>query len=130
MQKHFVIFFSPGTFVSEQTTKPIDAWDPDVALEMASTIVERYNARPYGFQFITRSRGPDDLDSSVIDRSPIYYIGGTVETREEVFARNDPDERILRANMENNDIDRIWVSTSGWKTTMPLREKDIVLPAA
>lgn len=121
MKQHFVIFFSPGTLVSEQTTKPIDAWDPEVALEMASTIVERHNARPYGFQFITR------LDSSVTARSPMYFIGGKVETRDEVFARNEPDEGILRANMENNDIDRIWVSTSGWKTTMRLREGDVVL---
>lgn len=27
MEAHFVTFFSPGTFVAEDTTKPIDSWN-------------------------------------------------------------------------------------------------------
>ncbi len=44
MQKHFVTFYSPGTFVSEETTNPIGSWDVAAAMKMAHGIVERYAA--------------------------------------------------------------------------------------
>ena len=81
MKKHFVTFLSPGTFVAEESTKPIDSWDVDKAVKMARSIKERHNARPYGFQFSTRERGPDDLDSKVTKQSGVYWLGGKVETR-------------------------------------------------
>jgi len=65
VQKHFVTFYSPGTFVSEESSLPIDAWDVDKAKEMAHDVVERYGATPYGFRFTTRSRGDADLDSKI-----------------------------------------------------------------
>lgn len=129
IEKHFVTFYSPGTFVAEDTTKPVDSWNVDDAVAMAALITERHNAKPYGFRFITRGRGPDDLDSKVIARSPMHYIGGKVETLAEVQARNDPSERILRANMEGNHWDRIWTATKGWKWTQPLNADDIVIDA-
>jgi len=47
-RKHFVDFFSPGTFVSEQSRRPIDKWDASIAVEMANGIKERHNAKPCG----------------------------------------------------------------------------------
>lgn len=127
MQKHFVQFMSPGTFVSETTDKPIDSWDVAAATKMARDIRERYNARPYGFRFITRERGVDDLDSHVSATSGIYYLGGTVETRAEVDARNDPKEQILRDNMRINHIDRIIINDNSWRFTAALGDGDTVL---
>ena len=54
MQKHYVTFISPGTFVSESTTKEVDSWDVKTAFEMSKTISERYNATPYAFSFFTK----------------------------------------------------------------------------
>ena len=125
--KHFVSFLSPGTFVSEETVKPIDAWDVEAAVLMAADITERYGAKPYGFRFQTRSRGPDDLDSKITDTSGIYYLGGRIETLAQVKARNNPDDRILIVNMEGNRIDRIVINTNSWKFTAPLRDGDVVL---
>lgn len=127
MQQHFVTFYSPGTFVAETTQKPIEAWNMDDAVAMAGNITERHSAKPYGFRFTTRGREAGDLDSKVIATSPMYYIGGKVETLEEVEARNSPDEEILRSNMRYNGYNRIWTTTNGWRWTQPLRVDDIVI---
>jgi len=128
MTQHFVEFYSPGTFVSETTKKPIDAWDVDRAVEMSRSVSERYGATPYGFRFTTRSRGPDDLDSKETARGPMYYLGGVVRTAAEVLAGTDPDERILRANVKCNGYKRIIVNDNSWRFTAALADDDIVLP--
>ncbi|WP_448489010.1 hypothetical protein [Polynucleobacter sp.] len=129
MQQHFVTFYSPGTIVAETTTKPIATWNVDDAMAMAALITERHGAKAYGFRFITRGRADDDLDSKIIASSPMHYIGGKVETLEEVEARNDPAESILRANMRGNGYNRIWSTMAGWKWTQPLNDDDVVVSA-
>jgi len=126
MQQHFVTFYSPGTFVAEETTKPVAAWDVDAACEMARDITERHGATPYGFRFTTRARGDADLDSKVVATSPTYYLGGRIETLDEVEARNDPKETILRSNMRGNGWDRIVVNDNSWRWTQPLSDGDVV----
>jgi hypothetical protein len=127
MKAHFVTFYSPGTFCAEESTQPMDSWDVAKAQNMADSISERYGATPYAFQFMTRSRGPDDLDSKVSDRSPMYFINCRVETLDEVIERDDPDESILRSNMKSNGWDRIAITTKGWKWTKPIGDDDVVL---
>lgn len=127
MKQDFVEFLSPGTFVSESTRKPIDSWDVDAAKAMASEIVERHAAKPYGFRFLTRERGADDLDSKVTQTSGIYYLGGTLRTAEEVLASDDPREAILRSNIRGNGIERIIVNTNSWKFTNEFTSKDTLL---
>lgn len=127
MKKHFVTFLSPGTFVAEETTKPIDSWDVDTAVEMARSITERHNARPYGFQFSTRERGPDDLDSKVTKRSGTYFLGGKIETQDQIAARKNPKFDTLLANMRSNGWERVVTNTNSWKWTQPLQKDDQVL---
>ena len=127
MQHHFVTFYSPGTFCAETTTKPIDSWDVVKAQKMALNINERYNARPYGFKFTTRSRGDDDLDSGVSATSPFYWLGGKVETLEEVKARATDKDSILISNMENNGWKRIITNCNSWQWTQPLGNTDVIL---
>lgn len=127
MEKHFVEFFSPGTFVAESSVKPIDTWDVETAVLMATEVKERHGAVPYGFRFLTRSRGPDDLDSNVAAKSGMYYLGGRVETLEQVKARNDPKDRILISNMECNGYSRIVTNDNSWPWTQPLHDGDVVL---
>jgi hypothetical protein len=127
VQKHFVTFFSPGTFVSEESSKPIDSWDVNAAMEMAHEVVERYGATPYGFRFTTRGRGDADLDSKRIGESPFYHLGGKVETLAQVEARDDPKEETLRWNMRSNGYDKIVVNDNSYRSVHPLGKDDVVL---
>ena len=126
IEKHFVTFVSPGTFVPETTTKEIESWDVDKAVEMAKEVIERYNATPYSFHFTTRTND-GDLDSKETARSCNYFLGGEIQTREEIEARNDPEESILRSNLRYNGIERVVVNTNSWKATLPLNADDVVL---
>lgn len=127
VSQHFVTFCSPGTMIAESTSKPVDSWSVDLAKMMALEISERYGATPFGFFFTTRSRGPNDLDSKETAKSCFYYLGGRVETREQVEARNDPNERILRSNMSINRWDKIIINDNSWRFTAPLHDTDVVL---
>jgi hypothetical protein len=121
VQKHFVTFYSPGTFTSETSSFPVDSWNIGVACDMAHDVTERYGATPYGFQFSTRTR------SKVSAKSPFYHLGGKIETFAEVEARNAPNEEILRSNMKSNGYDRIVVNDNSYRSTRPLGSDDVVL---
>jgi hypothetical protein len=127
IEKHFVTFCSPGTFVSEQSTKEIDSWDINKAVEMSKGIEERYKAVPYGFYFTTRSRHYDDLDSIETARSNMYYLGGEVFTLKQIKDRNNPEDKILISNMEDNGFHRVIINDNSWKWTAPLKDGDVVL---
>ena len=127
VQQHFCTFYSPGTFVSEQTTIPVERWDVEAAKLAAIAIVERHGATPYGFRFSTRGRGAHDLDSKEIDSSGLYWLGGTVRTLAEVEADNLPDESILRSNMRGNNYAAVVTNDNSWRFTAPLNDGDTVL---
>jgi hypothetical protein len=131
MEKHFVTFYSPGTFVAEVTMKDIASWDVEKAQKMAAKIEERYGATPYGFRFSTRGRGPDDFDSRELRSSGMYYLNGRIRTLAQVKARKFPRENILICNMESNGWDKIVEKkpeAPGWMWTQPLQAGDVVLP--
>jgi hypothetical protein len=127
MQKHFVTFYSPGTFVAENTAKEISSWDIEQAKAIAQGIVERHGATPYGFRFSTRSRQDDELDSKETATSPMYYLGGIIWTLEALKAKNDPQDRILIGNMERNRWSRVVINTNSYRWTQPLHDDDVVL---
>lgn len=128
MKKHYVVFLSPGTFVSETSQVEVSSWNVNEAMELAHGIQERHGATPYGFYFITRSREDSDLDSKVTETSKgIYYLGGVISSRQEVVARNLPNEDILRFNMEVNGVDNIIENNNSWKFTTHFKEADTIL---
>lgn len=129
IEKHFVTFVSPGTFVPETTTKEIESWDVDKAVEMARETIERYNATPYSFHFTTRTND-GELDSKETARSCNYFLGGEVLTLQQVKDRSDPSDSILISNMENNGIERVVDNRNSWRATLPLNEGDVVLEFA
>jgi hypothetical protein len=126
-KQHFVTFLSPGTFVHEETTNPIDSWDVDKAVKMSRKIVERHNAKPFAFFFSTKGRGESDLDSKEINCSGRYYLGGKVMSLDQV-KRKMPNETTLIWNMEVNGWKNIVINTNSWKITQPLEDDDTVIP--
>lgn len=134
-QKHFVRFFSPGTFCSEVSIQEIDSLDTTKAVKMAKDITERYNARPYGFRFETNTSSdpiPDGnggflkVESRLDKSSGIYYIGGKVFNYDQIKDRNNPDDNILLSNMRNN-CPLIVEITNGYLSTMPFEENDSIV---
>jgi hypothetical protein len=126
IEKHFVTFFSPGTFVSETTEKEIDSWDIEKAIAMSRNISERHGAKPYGFQFTTRAND-GELDSKETNRSCMYFLGGEVFTLKQIKARNDPSDKILVMNMEGNRYARVVFNCNSYASCFPLNDGDVVL---
>ena len=126
MRRHFVTFLSPGTFVHEETTKPIEAWDTSKAIIMSKVITERYGAKPFAFVFTTRERTDKELDSRVTKRSGRYFLGGKILTLAGV-KREMPTETILISNMECNGIKKVVVNDNSWRSVQPLESDDVVL---
>ena len=127
MEKNFVKYLSPGSFVSEETIKPIDSWDVKTAIEMAREIKERHGATPYGFVFITKSRTDEELDSSITETSPMHYLGGKVYTLQEIKERKNRNDEILIRNMECNGWDCVIENNNSYKYTAIFKDNDILL---
>ncbi len=108
-KEHRVVFYSPGTFVQEETERPIESWDTKIATQMAVSITERYGAKPYGFVFstvVTAGAVPDGFGGELevrprqLEASGTHFINGRVRTIDDV-RREEPDS-ILLSNMECN----------------------------
>ena len=136
MRKHYVLFISPGTFISETSQKPIKAHSVTDAVKMAKGIEERHGAKPYGFQFITLlcSEPIDDgeggtlkVEPKEVYRSGTYFITGDVVTLGEVISRNDARDSILVSNMRENDYPIIVENRNSFLSTVPFGEKDVIV---
>lgn len=123
MNKHFVTFFSPGTFVDETTSKRTSEYGSVAeAVQMARDITERHGAKPAGFYFETKNE-----DGDVVHTSGMYFLSGRVRTLDEVEREDLPTEDILRENMRRNGHDVVVTNTNSWKMTKPFGEKDYVV---
>ena len=138
-REHRVAFFSPGSFFAESSTRPIPSWDTHEAVRLSREVVERYNATPYGFRFETLLTADDVPDGEggklrvaprLVEKSGTQFIGARLGTFDELVLRNDPEERVLRSNMENNGWWIVAISTHGWRSVQPFNEGDLVVAAS
>jgi len=132
-QQHFVDFFSPGTFFSEQSRKPIDAWDINLAVALSNDVLERHDAKPYGFQFVTcivadpisdGEGGTLDVKPKEVERSDTHFIGGTVLRYDEIL---DEEYRILRTNMQCNGWPVCIENCNSWRFTGAFNDDDVIV---
>lgn len=125
--KHYVSFYSPGTFISEVDTKEIESWNVDLAKSMMKEIVQRHNATPYGFKFFTKTLKDNDFEPKITERSKLYLVGGKILSYKDIEERNDPKDNILLSNMKSNNWDFVWQTTKGWLYTLPITDDVIVI---
>ena len=118
--KHYVRFYSPGTFTAEMTVREVDSWNVEEAKRLAKDIVERHGAKPYGFKFFTDGKPIN------INKSCMYYLGGTIYSLEEVKEKF-PKEKILISNMEINNWDHVIENKNSYTAWLPFEEGDILL---
>lgn len=132
MKKHFVMFLSPGTFFHEYTELPIDSWDVKKACKMAHNINERNGARPFAFQFSTRTRNADELDSKVSKASGRYFLGGKLMSKKDIqrleLKENKPKRyEILLSNMRNNGWSKVVMNDNSYRIFQPFEKDDVLL---
>ena len=124
LEKHFVTFYSPGTFVCETSTKPVDSWDVGPAVAMARDIKERHGATPYAFKFETQVS--DGWKPKTVRESGMYYLGGRLMTIDDI--PDTKENETLRWNMRFNHIETVLENTNSWRVTVPFdRQKDTLL---
>lgn len=136
VEKHYAVFFSPGTFVSETNEKPVKSWDTEAVTPLWQGIEQRHGAKPYGFRFETRLEAeaiPDGrggtlrVEPKTTASSGMHYIGGDLQTYADIVKANLPGEEILRSNMRCNEIPVILVNTNSYKFTAAFGEEDCVV---
>lgn len=135
-EQHFVTYVSPGTFFHETTRKPIESWDPALAVRMEEGVVERYGARPYAVYFKTRlvSDDVDDGRGGTLEVTPRtlrtsgrYYLGGTLLTIAELEANG---EEIAASNLRGMGCSHAIVSTRSYKIMQPFEGEDCIVDGA
>ena len=135
-RKHFVVFYSPGTLFSEESELPIVRWDPKLAVLASRHILERYNAKPYGFRFSTQlcSDPISDWEGGTLEVAPkevatsaMYFITGSLVTLDDVEARKDEKDFTLILNMKANNYPIVVVNENSFRSTLPFREEDVVV---
>ena len=132
--RHKVTFYSPGTFFNEQSTRHVQTWSIKDALTLAKGILERYGARPFGFQFSSwetiegQELGDFKVEPKLLRRSGTIYFNGKIRTKEEVLAGTDPEEEILRSNVRCNDYDIVQgIDPDNYRWTQEFNEDDLLV---
>lgn len=133
-RKHKAIFFSPGTFVCEQTSRDIDSWDTVAAVALGADIVERHGAKPFGFQFATYliadpiadgEGGLLQVEPREVERTGTYYLGGEVLKYDDIPSTDDT--RILLGNMKGNRYPLVIENRNSYRFTTFFNAKDFVV---
>lgn len=137
IEKNYVVFFSPGTFISEQSERLIETWNVREGILLAQTIIERNGAKPYAFLFETRLESPPVSDgrggelqvrAKTIKTSGMYFIDGKILTLADIDAHPKfGPTSILSGNMRCNGIERVVETSNGYLHVMEFMEQDLIV---
>jgi hypothetical protein len=117
MLKHYVEFLYPGILFSDTSEDEVETRD-----------IHKLEIPEYSFGFRFFDREQTILDGEVLTgKSKNYsnwYYYGKVMTIDDV-KEQEPDQRILISNMENNDYKRIVRTKFG--QSIPVQDEDVVI---
>ncbi len=121
VRQTYAKFWFPGILVSESIERQVDSRDIEV-LEVPD--------RAYGFYFYDVVEGSDEVltfTSDELNRSGMYFLGGTVRNLAEV-ERDFPDNHWLIGNMRDKEWPNvIQTYTSSILHCQPFLDGDVVL---
>ncbi len=136
-KKHYIEYYSPGTIVCEQSRRgPVDSWNTALACELANGVLERHNAKPFGFRFITQLEadpisdgqgGTMKVEPKETARSAMHYLGGKVMRYEDI--PDDDKHTILRSNMRCNGWPLVIQNENSWRFTGQFNQADLIVDA-
>lgn len=136
--KHYVTYYCPGTFTDETETREVESCDVAAAVRDAVTVDVRYGARPYCFRFTTCDepepiiRGGREFRAAplVVAESGAHFLGARVLTLADVERLNAEElgrHEVLVANMRNNGVARVALTTSPYLHAAPFKDGDVNL---
>lgn len=138
VEKHYVVFYSPGTIFHETRQQPIESWGIPEACMRARNVVERHGAKPFAFTFITVLTAdpiPDgrggmlNVEEKQIAKSSLHFLGGMVQCYDDLLA-NPEGQEILISNMRYNNIPYVVVNENSYRSFNPFGEHDVVVDPA
>jgi hypothetical protein len=117
-RKQYVTFYLPGVFLSEETTRAVESRD------VGSLDIPEY---AFAFQFWEREeieQGGEVLKGSKQNVSGRHYPGARLMDVADVLVE-EPNNRILVANMEGNGWERVVRTRAG--NYQPYNKGDVIL---
>ena len=129
IKQHFVTFKSPGMATAEHTTKEITPGTRSRPLRWPTTYWNATAPSPTASTSPPGPAPPQELDSKNIAKSGTYFMGGKIQTLQEVMA-NPTGNKTLIENMKGNHWDQVVTVTKGHQWTSPILKDDAVLDMA
>lgn len=133
MKQLGVIYYSPGTFCSEENYVSVERFNLPEIVEKAKCIVQRHGATPYGFVLTKHVTGEDvpvdghilKLQSKEVFRSGTFYITGSIMKLQDIPDTNET--RTLRFNMEINGFQAAIENNNSYRFTGAFSKNDFVV---
>ncbi len=134
-RKEFAEFYSPGTFLHESRFIELHEGTVEEAVRISKDVVERYQARPFGFDIVTRIISPpvDDgeggemiVNPKEVERRGRFFLGGKLIDFEDV-CKSEGKESIIASNMRNNGYPICIEVINGFRSTHPFGSGDVIV---
>jgi len=136
-RQKFVVFFSPGTLFPEVSQMPVEMGTIEEAIQLSKGVIERHDATPYAFEFVTRiiadpiddgEGGKLKVTPKEVERSARHFIDGEVLLYENIVGEEEDGESSIAArNMKNSDSPIVVRCSSPFKTTSSFEKDHVVV---